>query len=246
MRRSSLASALLVLLVAVAAPGVGCAGEHQQLYVSQPYLELHTGPGRGYPVFHVVAREERIEILFRRTDWFKVRTARGVEGWASAADVEKTVTSEGTALTFGAGDRVSYEDHSIEAGILAGKFGGSTVISGFAAYSLNTQIGAELAIGQALGRFNDAVTADLGLVYYPVPEWRLSPFVMAGGGVVHNQPRPNNPNPDTRTDPSAYLGAGLRYYLTQRFFLRAEYKGHFIFKRNEEVDEWKAGFAFFY
>ena len=44
-----------------------------QVFVSEPYLELSTGPGRGYPVFHVVEREASVDVLFRRTDWFKVR-----------------------------------------------------------------------------------------------------------------------------------------------------------------------------
>src|SRR5215217_4481767 len=40
-----------------------------QVFVSEPYLELSTGPGRGYPVFHVVARDQSVDVLFRRTDW---------------------------------------------------------------------------------------------------------------------------------------------------------------------------------
>ena len=68
------------------APAVSAAREYLQLLVAQPYLELHTGPGRGYPVFHAVPRDESVDVLFRRTDWFKVRTERGVEGWASQAD----------------------------------------------------------------------------------------------------------------------------------------------------------------
>ena len=47
-----------------------------QVFVSEPYLELSTGPGRGYPVFHVVEREQSVDVLHRRTDWFKVRTER--------------------------------------------------------------------------------------------------------------------------------------------------------------------------
>ena len=31
--------------------------------VNDPYIELHTGPGRGYPIFHVTERGERIIIL---------------------------------------------------------------------------------------------------------------------------------------------------------------------------------------
>jgi hypothetical protein len=41
----------------------------------------------------------------------------------------------------------------------------------------------------------------------------------------------------------------VRYYLTRRFFLRAEYKSHVVFTKlnsNEVVDEWKLGFAFFF
>ncbi len=35
----------------------------QQVFVSEPYLELSTGPGRGFPVFHVVEREESLDVL---------------------------------------------------------------------------------------------------------------------------------------------------------------------------------------
>ena len=49
-----------------------------QVFISEPYLELSTGPGRGYPVFHVVERDASVDVLYRRTDWFKVRDERGV------------------------------------------------------------------------------------------------------------------------------------------------------------------------
>ena len=42
---------------------------------------------------------------------------------------------------------------------------------------------------------------------------------------------------------------GLRGYLTNRFLLQAEYRGYVVFTSrddNEELDEWKAGFAFFF
>ena len=71
-----LAAALLALLATVPAS----ARDYLQLFVAQPYLELHTGPGRGYPVAQVVARGEAVDVLMRRTEWFKVRTERGVEG----------------------------------------------------------------------------------------------------------------------------------------------------------------------
>src|SRR5690242_13048031 len=45
------------------------AASPDRLQVAEPYLELRTGPGRGYPVFFVAARGEWIEIEMRHTDW---------------------------------------------------------------------------------------------------------------------------------------------------------------------------------
>ena len=58
------------------------AKELRKVAVAEPYVELHTGPGRGYPVFYIAERGETVELLKQRTDWIKLRTARGVEGWA--------------------------------------------------------------------------------------------------------------------------------------------------------------------
>ena len=38
--------------------------------VADSYLELHTGPGRGYPVTRVIPRGDHVEVLKRRTDWY--------------------------------------------------------------------------------------------------------------------------------------------------------------------------------
>jgi len=67
----------------------------ERVLVADPYLELHTGPGRGYPIFDIAERGERVEILGRHTDWFKVRTARGKQGWVSRTQMEATLTERG-------------------------------------------------------------------------------------------------------------------------------------------------------
>jgi hypothetical protein len=115
--------------------------------------------------------------------------------------------------------------------------------------SFNSQLQLEGAVGNFLGKFTNGVTGDIGLAHIILPEARLSPFLMLGVGIVHTEPKATLVQPADRTEQSAYVGGGLRYYLTRRFFLRAEYKAHWIFTRrnaNEEADEWKLGFAFFY
>jgi hypothetical protein len=239
----------LLLVLALAAPGLCGAREYLQVFVASPYLELHTGPGRGYPVFNVVAREGSVDVLARYTEWFKVRTEAHVVGWVSEADMLHTVLADGSPFTFNRGDRAGFTSHRFEMGMFAGEYGGATLISGYGSLSFNSQLAAEISVGQFLGNSSNGVVADIGLTHVFLPEWRWSPFVMLGTGIVHTDPKATLVQPLNRTEQTAYVGGGVRYYLTRRFFLRAEYKSHVVFTKlnsNEVVDEWKLGFAFFF
>lgn len=217
--------------------------------VEAPYLELHTGPGRGYPVFDVVPRGQSVEILFRRTQWLKVRTRRGIEGWVSERDMTRTVLSDGSPLKLPIGTRAGYSSHHFEAGAFAGVWGGASLVSGYASFSFNSQLALEAAVGEFFGRYSNGLTADIGLSHVIVPQWRLSPFLMLGTGLVHTEPKATLVQPSNRTEQTAYVGGGFRYYLARSCFLRAEYKTHMVFTkldRNEVEDEWKLGFAVFF
>jgi hypothetical protein len=242
---------LLLLLGIALAPAVGHAHAHSyvRVFVQTPYLELHTGPGRGYPVFNVVPRGQSVQILFRRTQWLKVRTQRGVEGWASERDMMRTLLSDGSPLDLHVGTRAGYISHHFEAGAFAGVYGGASLISAYGALNFNSQLALEVAVGQFFGRYSNGVTADIGLTHVILPRWRLSPFVMLGTGLVRTEPKATLVQPSNRTEQTAYVGGGFRYYLTRSCFLRAEYKTHVVFTkldRNQVEDEWKLGFAVFF
>ena len=219
------------------------------MFVTEPYLELRTGPGRGYPVFHVVPREESVDVVKRRTDWFRVRTERGVEGWAAQREMLKTALADGTPFTFDVGNRAGFTSHRWELGLSAGDYGGATLISTYGSFSLNPQLAVELSLSQFLGNASNGKTIDLGLAHVFLPDWIASPFVTLGTGYVDVDPKATLVSPIDRSDQTAYVGAGVRAYLARRFFVRAEYKAHVVFTSrddNEEVDEWKLGFAFFF
>ena len=74
-------------------------------------------------------------------------------------------------------------------------------------------------------------------------------FLELGTGVVYVEPRATIVLPEDRTDQTAYVGAGLRFYLTRRFFVRADYRWHTVFTSrddNEELEEWKVQIACFF
>jgi hypothetical protein len=164
--------------------------------------------------------------------------------------MEQTVLADGTPFHYDVGDQNAFTSHRFEAGFFPyGDYGGASALSAYGAVFATPNLAAELSVGEFLGKSSNGTTVDLGLVHIFYPQARLAPFVMLGTGVVRIEPKATLVQPEDRFEQSAYVGGGLRYYLTRRFFLRGEYKEHIIFtnrNQNEQVDEWKFGFAFFF
>jgi len=252
---SRLISALLIAVLAVAlahAPTSALAQDaeaYRTVSVADPYLEMHTGPGRGYPVFHVVDRGESIAILMRRTDWFQVRAPDGSEGWVDRAQMERTLQRSGDEIVFREATQQDFTDATWELGVLAGDFGGANIVSLYGSYSLNPNVSVEVWGSQILGNFSNGWTGSVNLTHEIWPDWRISPFFTLGSGVLRTEPKPTIVQGEDRTDQVAHAGAGFRIYATRRFILRAEYKSYVVFTSrddNEEVEEWKVGLAFFF
>lgn len=220
-----------------------------QLFVADPYVDVRSGPGRGYPVVQVVARGESFDVLFRRTDYLKVRTERGAEGWISLRDASRQLYADGTRFSIDLGDRDGFRSHDWEMGAFVGSFDKANLVSFYAARSINDNLKLEISGQQYLGVQRNGYMADIGLTHVFAPEWRFSPFVSLGGGIFRVDEDAQRPNLVDRTDQSAYAGLGARFYLTRRFFLRGEYRERIVFTSrndNEELREWKVGLAFFF
>jgi hypothetical protein len=248
--KSVLAACLcaVVLQVLLAAP-LQAADEYRTVTVADPYLEMHTGPGRGYPIFHVVDRGDSVDIIKRRTDWFLVRTDRGKEGWVDKAQMEMTLNPDGSDVSFRAATIEDFTNAKWETGVLAGDFGGANIVSLYGSYSLNPNVSLELWGSQILGTFSNAYMGSVNLVHETWPEWRVSPYFTLGAGVIHTKPKSTIVLGEDRTDQIGHVGGGFRVYLARRFVFRAEYKSYVVFTsrdENEEVEEWKVGFAYFF
>lgn len=237
---------LLVLLFTASAQ----ADEPRKILIADPFIELHTGPGRGYPIFHVVERGREVEIVKRRTDWFQIRTEQGVEGWASRGQMIATLEPTGEPLDLQEPARENFMSRRWQGGVMAGDFGGASLVSAFGGYAFSDNLSIELTINHILGEFSNGYSATLGLMHVFVPEWRISPYFTLGTGIIYTDPKSTLVRVEDRNDQIGYVGGGLQFYLTRRFMLRSEYRNNVIFTSrddNEEVDEWKyLGFAFFF
>jgi hypothetical protein len=239
----------LTLLTALVLMAPAYAKQVLKVVIADPYIEMRTGPGRGYPIFHVADRGAEIEVLKRRTDWFEVRTARGVKGWVKQDQLARTMDEAGQPVTIADPVWSDFETRRWEMSISFGDFDGASSIALTGAYRLSPNLSAELLGAHISGDYSDGWLAGARLVHTPFPEWRIAPFFTLGTGVLQISPRASLVSTEDRIDQYGQVGIGLRAYLTRRFMFRTEYSGYVSFTsrdENEEVEEWKAGFAFFF
>ena len=220
-----------------------------EVMVADPYIEMHTAPGRGFPIFYVAGHGEQVTVLKRHTDWFKVRTERGKEGWVQMAQMKKTLDLDGEAIDWREVDFEDFSNRRWQVGMSGGDFDGARTLTAYAGYAMTPNITLQLEGGEILGDFSDGETASVSVLMFPFPDWRISPYFTIGTGIVRTKPHTTIVQTEDREDEIAHAGLGADVYLSDRFVLRMEYKRHTVLTSrddNEEVNQWKAGFSVFF
>ncbi|MBP6337421.1 MAG: hypothetical protein KA375_07485 [Vitreoscilla sp.] len=234
--------------VAVPAP-VPEATLGERLRVADPYLEMHTGPGRGFPVFHVAERGAWVSIELRHTDWFKVRTEGGQVGWVQRGQIERTLTEAGGRKTLRDVLLDDYLRRRVEAGAALGRFKSEPLIRFWAGYRLSDTLSAEASLGQVQGVYSGTTLWHVNLLTEPWFDQRLSPFFGIGVGRFNNLPNRSLVDAAPVNASMGNATLGVRYHLSDRFVLRADYTLYSVFLSDLQSREFKAvtaGLSFFF
>jgi hypothetical protein len=240
----------LAWLIALAC-WLGCvpARAAERLQVADPYLELRTGPGRGYPIHHVAARKEWVEIELRHTDWFKLRTENGKEGWVHRNQLATTLTEAGGQKTFRDIALDDYLARRVEMGAAWGRFRSEPMLKFWTGYRMSDTLSAELTLGQVQGLFSGTNFWHLNLQTEPWSDQRLSPFFALGVGKFKNLPNQSLVGAVPVNAKLANATLGLRYHISERFVLRADYSLYTAFVADTRTSEFRAftaGLSFFF
>lgn len=221
----------------------------QYVRVSEAFVNFRSGPGSAYPVFHVVERGEKLKVLLRKTDWIKVETSAGQQGWIKVDNLLAMQNISGSPVEIQEPRFDDYTTHPWEAGLLAGNFEESAVNSGYIGFWMTDNLSAEIWASQILGDASESQLFAVSLVHQIFPTWRFSPFFTLGAGKLFIEPKATLSQENKRTEETVNAGLGFRYYLSNRYFLRFEVKDYRIFTdraTNEEAIEWKLGLSVFY
>jgi hypothetical protein len=241
----------LILLFTLSGITARVAADEQlpQSQVVDAYIEMRTHPGRGYPVFYVAERGERIELLRQRTDWIQVRNQRGIEGWVHVDDIGRTIDAAGQPLALASPGFDGFTERDWEFGVMVGDYGDSDAITGYVGWHFTRNLSLELAATENFGDASDGKMVVASVVHQMYPHLRYSPFLTIGFGVRETNPRSTLVSTEDRTDNTAGAGAGLRIHLYKRLFLRLQYKHYVVMTDrddDEEIDEWKIGISAYY
>jgi hypothetical protein len=225
------------------------ADEPLQVTVDDAFINVYSGPGRGYPIFHVVEREEVITLLYSRTDWIKIKTKRDLEGWIKRDDMKLTLSPDGSKPDFPDNQQADYLVDRFELGAAYGDFAGADSLTINLGYRFTKNLSAEVRYGENTGQFSDSQILAAAVLFQPFPEWRVSPFFSVGGGKIKTFPSATLVETEDRDDNVMQASLGAYVHLTGRLFLRADYTNHYVLtsrNTNEEVNEWKLGFNVFF
>ena len=243
---------ILCLLSSPAWSWVWFDDEIQPVAIADPYIEMHTGPGAGYPIFHVVDRGETVFVIRRQNDWFKLRTESGKEGWTSRDQLVRTLSETGEEVEIKDATQAEFERRRWEMGATGGQLGDATSLSLYGGYAFSKNLSTELTLSQALGTRASNFYVTGSLLAQPFPEWRYSPFFAIGTGMMETRPKATLVGSENSTNQYSQVGLGLRTYISRRFIFRAEVNEIMIYSAsndrdsNEGFTEWKIGFGVFF
>ena len=220
--------------------------------IVEPFIEIHTGPAASYPITQVIDRGNRLFVIRQYTDWFRVQSESGVTGWVSRESLEKTTLTDGTPLRLRDLGPEDFSQRDWTFGFAAGQFQSVPVYSVFGSLSLHPNLAAEVSWSNSVGNVSSSTFIKGNVVMFPFGDLAYSPFISLGVGEISISPSSNLVALDDKESRFGQLGVAVQTYVSRRFTVRLELNEYILFSAtadnddNEEVDEWKVGFAVFF
>ena len=224
-----------------------------QLQVIDAYADVHSGPGRSYPVFYVIEQGESIELLTRRPDWYEVKIRGGRTGWVKAAQIARTLQPTGEPVDLPSVSYGDYLKNSWRVGFSVGPYNSgrldkADVFSINAGYRPLSWLGVDIELGKFYATDSQGDLSLLNLVIEPFSQWKVSPVLLLGTGETELDFQAKGIAIPNEKASFTSLGAGAHYYLGRSFVVRLEYRELSVDfdDGKENLGSWKLGFNTFF
>lgn len=227
--------------------------ESYWLEVIDPYIEVHSGPGRGYPVFHVIEQGERVQVITRRPDWFEVKTENGKTGWTHARQIARTIQTTGVPADIPTISQGDYLKNSWRVGFSSGQFIDGE-IEGSELFTLNlgyrplSWLSVEVEAGELFGADIKGDFLGGNFLIEPFSQWPVSPVLLVGFGSMSIDSQPKLVPIKIEDSDYQQYGLGFNYYLGRNFLFKGDYRSFELSTDNDNVSlaAWTIGFNTFF
>ncbi len=220
-----------------------------KLSVIDTYLELHTGPGRGYPIFHVIEQGQIVKVLRRRSNWFYVSDRRNVQGWVKQQGLARTLASTGLPAALPDIQHGDFLAQQGRIGFSLGQLGNAYTSSVSAGYRILSFAGIEVEYGQIFRDLEDGTSYGASIIIEPIKSWSFTPFISKGlAWQDWKKKTVSSVGSNTFHSNSEFTGAGINYYIGLNFVVRGEYRQVLFTQNNVSTSntEWRLGFSSFF
>ncbi len=224
------------------------------LEVIDSFVEMRTGPGRGYPIFYVIEQGESVEVLVRRAGWYEIRSQNGKVGWATPAQLSRTLQATGEPADLPSVSFGDYLKNKWRIGFTTGDFSdgqlkGTDLFSATVSYRFLSWLSVEGRVGKLFNSQSEGDIRALNILVEPFSQNKLSPEIFIGRGVLSLDSQPEQTASINEGDSNFITyGLGLNYYLGRNFVIRGEYSQYSVSTDDdkEKLDSWKIGFNTFF
>jgi hypothetical protein len=238
----------LLLVISISPRLLADSTQAATLHIDVPFVELHSGPSAGYPVVHIVEKNENVIVLLKRTSWLKVKDKRGIEGWLHEDDLFG-LSQNGVVIIKEEVSQQGFQNRDVEGGVMYGDLEGANFYNFYLGYAFTPVFSAEVSAGKALGNISDSSLYEIMLISQPMPDWIVTPYIGIGGGIIDTKPHSVLADAESRQSTLMSTAVGIKYHIARNFLLRAEYKLSLALTDrdiNEEIHTWKIGFSVFF
>ncbi|GLQ30046.1 SH3 domain-containing protein [Litoribrevibacter albus] len=219
------------------------------LKVEGTFVDLYTGPGYGYPKHYSAKQGEILEVVRRRTSWYRVVTDNGTEGWVEEEQLSSLELVYGDGKDFEEAVLEDFYDARFEISVFVGGLAQDTQFNGRLGYKISEFLEAEAFYGQAFNDFADTRFYGIGIQGKPLRGRRWEPYFGLSMGELENDPNSTVIGGQTTTDEITMAQIGMRFYFTRNFVLRAEFGRmllHVDDDRRDDLDLVSVGIGAFF
>lgn len=230
-------------------PFFGGSEERVSLLVKDTFVDLYTGPGYGFPRQYSVKSGEVLEIVRRRTSWYRVVTDSGIEGWVEEEQLAGLELLNGNGKDFEEAVLDDFYEARFELTAMAGVLEEDTQVNVRLGFKLTEFLELEGTYGQSFNDFSDTRFYSLGIQAKPLRGRRWEPYFGLATGELENDPNDSVIGAKTTTDDITMAQLGVRFYFTRNFVLRGEFGRlllHVDDDRRDDLDLISVGIGAFF